>query len=222
MFGDVTGHEEVNAVPHDHSVFHAMTKLIDWDAFEAAVAEHGTVKARGFTDKSHLLTLLYAQFSDAHSLRHILAGLNSHAARLYRLGAAPVSRSTLADANRDRPAAVFSDLFSSMISRAHRGLRRVMDGATYLIDSTGSRLNAHSASWARFSATTCGVKTHVIYDATRIARSMPRSAPPTSTTSPRPMPCRSCPVPLTSLILATMTTPGGPDSTLRDAASSPG
>ncbi len=152
-------------MPHDNSVFHAMTQLIDWAAFDTAVERHGTVRPRGFTYKSHLLTLLYAQFTDARSLRHIEAGLNSHAARLYHLGATPVSRSTLADANRGRPAAVFSDLLSAMIGRAHRGLRRAMDGATYLIDSTSIMLTARSANWARFCDTTCGVKTHIVYDA---------------------------------------------------------
>jgi len=142
-----------------------MTHLIDWSAFDAAVEQHGRVRPRGFTNKSHLLTLLYAQFTGAHSLRHIEAGLNSHAARLYHLGAAPASRSTLADANRDRPAAVMSDLLGAMIGRAHRGLRRAMDGATYLVDSTSSMLTARSATWARFSDQACGVKTHVIHDA---------------------------------------------------------
>ncbi len=152
-------------MPHNNSVFHAMTQLIDWDAFDAAVDRHGTVQPRGFTYKSHLLTLLYAQFAGAQSLREIVAGLNSHAARLYHLGARPACRSSLADANRDRPAAVYADLLGAMIRRAHRGLRRTLDGATYLIDSTSLMLSARSAGWAHFSAQTCGVKTHVIYDA---------------------------------------------------------
>lgn len=152
-------------MPHNNSVFHAMTQLIDWSLFDTTVEQHGTVQPRGFTYKSHLLTLLYAQFTDAHSLRHVVAGLNSHGARLYHLGATPPSRSTLADANRDRPVAVFSNLLSTLIARAHRGLRRAMDGATYLIDSTSSMLTARSANWARFCDNTCGVKTHVIYDA---------------------------------------------------------
>src|SRR6478752_3648763 len=45
-----------------------------------------------------------------------------------------------------------------------RGLRRTLDGTTYLIDSTSLRLNQHSADWARYSATVCGAKVHVIYD----------------------------------------------------------
>jgi hypothetical protein len=50
------------------------------------------------------------------------------------------------------------------VAQADRGLRRTRDGATYLIDSTSLRLNQHSADWARYSATVCGAKVHVIYD----------------------------------------------------------
>jgi hypothetical protein len=98
-------------------------------------------------------------------LREIVAGLASHAVRLYHLGAKPVRRSTLSDANTKRPVAVFSELLSEMMRQAHRGLRRKLAETTYLIDATGVRLNEHSAGWARFSAGVCGAKVHVIYDA---------------------------------------------------------
>ncbi len=152
-------------MPHDNSVFHSMLKLVPWDAFDGAVERHATrVRARGFSDKSHLVAMLYAQFAGASSLREIEAGLHSHATRLYHVGAGAPRRSSLADANRDRPVAVFSDLLAATIQHAHRGLRRAMDGAVYLIDSTSLTLNARSADWARFSDQVCAVKTHVIYD----------------------------------------------------------
>jgi hypothetical protein len=97
-FGDVTGHEEVNALPHDNSVFHSTLKLVPWDAFNAAVEQHATrVHARGFRDKSHLVAMLYKQFAGTSSLREIAAGLHSHASRLYHLGARPPRRSPMAD-----------------------------------------------------------------------------------------------------------------------------
>ena len=58
------------------------------------------------------------------SLREIVTGLESHAARLYHLGGAPVRRSTLADANASRPAALFAELLALLMKQAHRGLRR--------------------------------------------------------------------------------------------------
>jgi hypothetical protein len=97
-------------------------------------------------------------------LREIEAGLASHAARLYHLGSGPAPRSTLADANRLRPHQVFSGLFSILVARASRGLRRSTSEAVRLIDSTGIRLAGVAAEWARFSAKVCGAKAHVIYD----------------------------------------------------------
>ena len=153
-------------MPHENSVFHAMVKLVAWDAFEDAIAQHDVAgQARRFTWKNHLVALLYGQFAGASSLRDITDGMHSHANRLYHLGSRPAHRSSLADANRDRSVAPFCDLLSAMIQRAHRGLRRNMDGATYLIDSTSLALNKRSDGWARFSADAAGVKTHVIYDA---------------------------------------------------------
>lgn len=152
-------------MPHHDSVFHSVLKQVPWDELDQAVLRHGAADcARGFGFKGQLVAMLYAQLSGAASLREVEAGLQSHASRLYHLGVRPARRSSLADANRDRPAAVFADLLAAMVRRAHRGLRRAMDGATLLVDSTGLRLNGRSAGWARFSAKVCGAKLHVVYD----------------------------------------------------------
>jgi IS4 transposase len=119
---------------------------------------------RRLTTKSQLIAMLYAQLSNAASLREIEAGLESWQSRLYHLGMEPARRSTLSDANLLRPSAVFSELLSLMMMQAHRGLRRALVDATYLIDSTGLRLDERSANWARFSTGVCGAKLHVIYD----------------------------------------------------------
>ena len=54
----------------------------------------------------------------APSLRAIEQGLQSQAFCLDHRGAAPPARLTLADANHDRPAAVFGDLLAVMTQRA--------------------------------------------------------------------------------------------------------
>src|SRR5512144_1818616 len=161
-FGDVIGHKKRNdTVRHQNSVFHDLLKHLPWAGFDRLVETHGAdARVRRLTTKSQLVALLYAQFSGVSSLREIEAGLNSHAVRLYHLGAAPAWRSTLADANALRPAGVFADLFARLAQQAHRSLRRALAETTYLIDSTGVRLS----SWARFSAGVCGAKAHVIYD----------------------------------------------------------
>jgi hypothetical protein len=129
------------------------------------VAEHGSDwRVRRLNTKDQLVALLYGQLSGASSLREIVAGLESHRARLYHLGSHPAQRSTLADANANRPSAVFTELFATMVSRVHRGLRRSIGETVYLIDSTGIPLNGLSADWASYTASVSGAKLHVIYD----------------------------------------------------------
>ena len=155
----------VNAMRHQNSVFHGLLKHLPWSEFDRLVTVHrADSRVRRLTTKSQLVALLYGQLAGATSLRDIVTGLHSHQARLYHLGARPVQRSTLADANARRPAEVFTELFALMVSRASRHLRRRLDATVYLIDSTGLRLDRRSEQWARFSDAACGAKVHVIYD----------------------------------------------------------
>jgi len=150
---------------HRNSVLHAVLQQLDWGQFNALVAAHQADKhVRTLPTKTQFITLAFAQLSGISGLRETVTALNSHHNRLYHLGARPVKRSTLSDANTLRPSAVFEEMFAFMVSKVHRGLRRAMDGTTYLIDSTSVKLNQLSAEWARFSARVCGAKVHVIYD----------------------------------------------------------
>ena len=153
-------------MPHHNTVLRDILNLVPWHRFEALVDEHDAdARVRQLSTKGQFLALLYGQLSGASSLREIVTGLSSHAARLYHLGADPVRRSTFSDANAKRPVEVFAELLEIMMRQAHRGLRRKLAETTYLIDATSVRLNEHSATWARFSAGVCGAKVHVIYDA---------------------------------------------------------
>jgi hypothetical protein len=157
---------EISAMRHQTTVFRELLKHVPWHRFEALVDEHGAdARVRRLSTKGQFVALLYGQLSGAFSLREIVTGLSSQAARLYHLGADPVRRSTFSDANTQRPAAVFIELLATMMKQAHRGLRRKLAETTYLIDATSVRLSEHSATWARFSAGVCGAKVHVVYDA---------------------------------------------------------
>jgi hypothetical protein len=155
----------VNAMRHQNSVFHGLLKHLPWGEFDRLVAVHrADSRVRRLTTKSQFVALLYGQLAGASSLRDIVTGLQSHQARLYHLGARPVPRSTLADANAHRPPEVFTELFARMVRQADRHLRRALGDTVYLIDSTGLKLDRRSAAWARFSDAACGAKVHVIYD----------------------------------------------------------
>ena len=150
---------------HQNSVLHGVLKHVPWDVFDRLVIEHeADFKVRRLATKDQLVALLYGQLSGAASLREIITGLESHRAHLYHVGARKVQRSTLSDANRLRPAALFGDLFSTMVKRAHRGMRKAIGESVYLIDSTHLALNGRSLDWAHYSAGVCGAKLHVIYD----------------------------------------------------------
>jgi IS4 transposase len=152
-------------VRHHNSVFHDLVKRVPWGEFERLVEEHrADYRVRRLPTKSQFLALLYGQLSGAGSLREIVGGLESHAARLYHVGGRTVRRSSLSDANAQRPSAVFGELFAAMAARASSGLRRKVGEAVHLIDSTSLRLSGMGSEWARFSARLDGVKMHVIYD----------------------------------------------------------
>ena len=84
--------------------------------------------------------------------------------RLYHLGSDEVSRSTLADANAQRPWQVFSGLFAH-VGRAAHAWAQAQDRRSGAPDRFSSlRLSALSKDWARFSAGVCGAKVHIVYD----------------------------------------------------------
>jgi IS4 transposase len=150
---------------HQNSVFHSLQKYVPWDKFDRIVEAHEADElARQLTTKRHFVALLYGQFSGATSLREIVSGMESHETRLYHLGAAPVKRSTMSDANSKRPWQVFSGVFAQMLGQAGRGLRRAGKDAVRLIDSTSVRLSSLSKNWAAFSTKVCGAKAHIVYD----------------------------------------------------------
>ena len=150
---------------HKNSVFHQVLAHVPWGLFDRLVGEHNADKhVRRLPTKTQFLALLYGQFSAASSLRGLVSSFASHAQRLYHLGAKPVKRSSLSDANAQRPCAMFAALFAALVARVHPKLARQIGECVLLIDSTSCRLNCRSENWAHFSAGVCGAKMHVVYD----------------------------------------------------------
>jgi len=152
-------------MPHHNTVFHGLLKLIPWHVFDRLVdAYQANRRVRRLSTQNQFAAMLYAQLSDAQSLRAVEASFDCHAARLYHLGARELSRSTLADANAKRPCAVFTGLLSELMVRCERALGSKVAEAVYLVDSTGFRLSSLSADWARFSSGVHGAKLHIVYN----------------------------------------------------------
>jgi putative transposase len=89
-------------------------------------------------DKSwdHLMVLIYAQLSGAASLRSLEAGWNAHNQHHYHLGSGELRRSTLSDASRRRPNAVFTQTFELLAGLLDRQVRRDGSAMLRIIDST--------------------------------------------------------------------------------------
>ena len=150
--------------PQD-TVLYQLLQQVPWELFaELSTEPAHAADVRGFSTKSHLVALIYAQLIGAASLREIEVGMQSQAERLAALDVTPAPHATLSDANRYRPCALFIALLLTMISRLNHAQRRRLAEGVYLIDASFLALSARYGGWARFSTTTCGVKMHLIYD----------------------------------------------------------
>lgn len=146
------------------SIFASLLKPIDRGSFKAIVARHaGDAYDKDFDSWRHLVTLVFAQLSGADSLRAITTAFNAQSHHHYHLGCRRIARSTLGDANRRRPVAVFGEVLAGLIAGMGRKPRSEAKNILHLIDSTPvplSRLFACAASNGRIH----GMKLHVVYD----------------------------------------------------------
>ena len=151
---------------HHNTLFHDLLKLVPWSRFDKHVDTLGSdVRVRRLSSKSQFVALLHAQLTGAESLRDIETTLTSQQTRLYHLGARAPARSTLADANARRPAALFASVFNDLLKQARPGLRRTAREAAYLIDATTVELNALSQRWAKDKKRTgAAAKMHLVYE----------------------------------------------------------
>jgi len=157
--------ERISAMRHENSLMHDVLKPMPWGAFDRLVDKHGADKrVRTLSSRSQFIALAHGQLCGADSLRDIEARMASQATRLYHLGAKAPKRSTLSDANRVRPAAVYAELFGIVAAQAHRGLRKATQEAIRLVDATSLSLTGLSNDWAAYEAHGAGAKLHVIYD----------------------------------------------------------
>ena len=133
------------------------------------VAQTGSDKhCKGFSSWDHLVAMVYAQLSQARSLRQVEAGFNAQDTHHFHLGTQAVRRSTLADANAKRTPQVFEEVARSLMSRAERQLRSSCRELLYLLDSTAITLKGLGFDdWTQAHSTrhVQGVKLHMLYSA---------------------------------------------------------
>jgi len=146
------------------SIFGKLLEPINRRRFEAVVARHdGDAYNKSFRSWEHLVALIFAQFSATDSLRGLAASWNANRQHHYHLASGPLLRSTLSDANRRRPVAVFAETFGLLAGELDRQTRRDGDGLLRLIAASPIPLG-RLCGWAKSNGRIKGMKMHVVYD----------------------------------------------------------
>ena len=151
------------------SIFSQLVHLVPRPLFADLVAKHKAERhSRGFSSWSQFIAMLFCQLGDAQSLREIVQGLAAAEGRLRHLDLddAP-RRSTLAYANRHRPAEMYQDLFHQLSAQLRGqlpGHRFEFNNKLASFDSSLITLCARSFPWAHYQRAKGGVKVHLMLD----------------------------------------------------------
>jgi len=153
---------------HHNTVFSQRLKRVPRHEFETLANQHHEGrKLRKITRWSQFVAMALAQLSSRVSLRDVVSSLSAQTAKLYHLGAALVSRSSLARVNEQQPSALYEGLFAKLLSRCQgraprHGFR--FKNKLYSLDASTIDLCLSVFPWARFRTTKGAVKLHVGLD----------------------------------------------------------
>ena len=149
--------------------FQALIKAIPRPLFDRLVSHHQTDRySHSCRSWQQLQAMVFVQLTGLSSLRTADAGFNRQRLHHYHWGCGLLRRSTLAEANRRCPPALFSDLAGWLMTHTHRRLRQEARELLYLLDSSSITLRGHGFDdWTVLHRTshTQGLKLHVLYDA---------------------------------------------------------
>jgi hypothetical protein len=155
------------------SLFYQLLQHFPNIEFAALVKKHSAERgAKGFSCRTQLVAMLFCQLAHADSLREICNGLACCLGKLVHLGigVAP-NKSSLAYANKHRPAKLYEELFYTVLGRFREerglGLRKQkfrFKNKLLSLDSTTISLCLEMFPWAKFRRAKGGVKAHVLLD----------------------------------------------------------
>ena len=142
------------------TVFSQIVGFVPRHTFRRRVQRYqGNYGVRHFTCWQQFLAMLFAQLTFRESLRDIEASLRAAPEKMYYMGfTAPVSRSTLADANERRDWRIYGDLAQALIAEARQlyadePLDVELDRTVYVLDSSTIDLTLSLFPWASFRET---------------------------------------------------------------------
>ena len=140
------------------TIFAQLLKALPRGRFESIAKCHRQGRRkRSLSDWGHFVAMVFAQASGTRSLRDLERVSERQAGVMTHLGIARIRRTTLADANATRPAALFEDVARELAG----GL---VGGGSYeairLIDATQMFAGRKSDAWTHSG----GIKLHMMYD----------------------------------------------------------
>lgn len=165
---DIEKQEGVQALSHHNTVFSQLLKMIPRHEFETLANQHHEGrKLRKMTRWSQFISMSLAQLSGRSSLRDVVSNLSAQTSKLYHLGSAPVSRSSLARVNEKQTYSLYEALFAKLLSRCQglaprHGFR--FKNKLYSLDASTIDLCLSVFPWAKFRSTKGAVKLHVGLD----------------------------------------------------------
>jgi len=160
--------KEIQAVAHYNTIFSQMLKIVPRHELESCVrAYQGDKWVKHFSCWNQFVALLFFQMTGRKSLRDLVLSLSSKSSRLYHLGFRnpKISRSTLSDANRQRPYEIYEQFFLRL-SRIIQGLPQShgfrFKNKLYAFDATVVDLCLSLYQWAGFRKQKGAVKLHTL------------------------------------------------------------
>lgn len=162
----------VSAARSNRAIFRQICELIPPHLVAKLAREH-EVKTREITPWSHVVSMLYAQFTHAIGLNDVCDALKANQAALAAIrGAEPPSRNGLSHANKTRDPKMAEALFWTMLEHLETlrpgfggvkfgRLPRRFKRAVYALDSTTIKLFANCMDWAKHRRRKAAAKLHV-------------------------------------------------------------
>jgi hypothetical protein len=160
------------------SIFRQLCNLIPTHLVAQLARDTGVEKkSRSFKPWSHVVSLLFAQFTHAIGLNDVCDSLRLHSGPLSAIrGATPPSRNGLSTANRERPASLAEQLFWKTLEhlqsvspafgagRAGKRLAHRFKTAIHVVDATTIQLVASALDWAKHRRRKAAAKCHLRLD----------------------------------------------------------
>lgn len=160
------------------SIFRQLCNLLSTHLGSQLARATGVDKiSRSFKPWSHVVSLLFAQFTPVLGLNDVCDSLRLHSGPLSAIrGVTPPSRNGLATANRDRSATMAEQLFWKLIAHLQnispafgpgRGGKRLMPRfktAIHVVDATTIQRGASCLDWARHRRRKAAAQCHLRLD----------------------------------------------------------